>query len=294
MPNHLTRQRRRKRLIDQTSKVEEETPNEPLQVEVNNQSEEIAATEALSREEGGQEDQSLQRLLRELKIGREAQITVEDSKNQAKKKTLAMIISQAQIKQRAIRNKRENENAENQAKKKALAMIISEAQIKQRGNLSDKPTLNKFVSPAPPKKNCGSGLFQIATPSPDSPSNRSTLRESETTELNTDAVPPEHHDYVGRAREDCENPYMVREQDNSIYAIEDRDAEEYVQKAAEIEGKTREMNVGTESEAAALKRGIKDLERVMSNTARLIGEKRARLHEIKSERKKAKASLGKK
>lgn len=136
------------------------------------------------------------------------------------------------------------------------------------------------------------------------------MRESETTEPNTDAVPPKHRqqhrqsnlksrirdgdDYVGRAREDCENPYMVREQDNSIYAIEDRDAEEYVQKAAEIEGKTREMNVGTESEAAALKRGIKDLERVMSNTARLIGEKRARLHEIKSERKKAKASLGKK
>ncbi|TGO66743.1 hypothetical protein BOTNAR_0055g00300 [Botryotinia narcissicola] len=289
MPNHLTRKRRRKRLIDQASKLKEETPTELSQMEVNNQNAEISATEASRREERVQADVLLQRFLGELKIGKEAQKITEDDKNQAKKKALAMIISEAQIKQR--------ENAETTERYKIPS-------------LSNKPTLNKSVSPAPPKKKYGSELFQIATPSPGSSSNRSILKISETTELNTDAVPTKHRqqhrhnnlelgimggdDYVGPVREDCENPYVVREQDNSTYAIKDRDTEEYVQKTAEIEGKIREMNVGTESEAAAPKRGIKDLERAMSNTARLIGEKRARLHEIKSERKKAEASLGKK
>ncbi|TGO17973.1 hypothetical protein BTUL_0013g00460 [Botrytis tulipae] len=257
----------------------------------------LISISALEREERDQEDLLLQRFLRELKIGKEAQITAEDAENEAKKKTLAMIISEAQIKQRVDRNKLENENAETTERYKIPS-------------LSNKPTLNKSVFPAPPKKNYGSELFQIATPSPGSSSNRSILEKSETTELNTDAVPTKHRqqhrhnnlksrirhgdNYIGPVREDCENPYVVREQDNSIYAMEDRYAEEYVQKTAEIEGKIREMNVGTESEAAALKKGIKDLERVMPNTARLIGEKRARLHEIKSERKKAEASLGKK
>ncbi|KAF7944777.1 uncharacterized protein EAE97_005410 [Botrytis byssoidea] len=267
-------------------------------MEVNNQNAEISATEASRREERGQADVLLQRFLGELKIGKEAQkVTAEDDKNQAKKKTLAMIISEAQIKQRAARNKREEENAETTERYKIPS-------------LSNKPTLNISVSPAPPKKNYGSELFQVATPSPGSSSNRSILKKSETTELNTDAVPTKlrqqhrHNnlrliirdgdDYVRPVREDCENPYVVIEQVDSIYAIEDGDTEEYVQKTAEIEGKIREMNVGTESEATALKKGIKDLERVMTNTARLIGEKRARLLEIKSERKKAEASLGKK
>ncbi|TGO42573.1 hypothetical protein BHYA_0007g00730 [Botrytis hyacinthi] len=146
-------------------------------------------------------------------------------------------------------------DSKNQAKKKTLAMIISEAQSRQRV----------------PRKHCQQHRHNNL---------KSRIRAGD--------------DYVGPVREDCENPYVVREQDNSIYAIEDRDTEEYVQRTAEIEGKIREMNVGTESEAAALKKGIKDLERVMSNTARLIGEKRARLHELKSERRKAEASLGKK
>ncbi|TGO27013.1 hypothetical protein BPAE_0049g00400 [Botrytis paeoniae] len=99
-------------------------------------------------------------------------------------------------------------------------------------------------------------------------------------------------DYVELVRENCGNPYAIREQDNSIYAIEDRDTEESVQITTEIEGKIREINVGTESETDALKKSIKDLERVMSNTARLIGKKRARLHQIlgssKSEKSKVK------
>ncbi|TGO80833.1 hypothetical protein BPOR_1657g00010 [Botrytis porri] len=173
MPNQLTRQRRKQRLLDQPSKIEEDT--------VNNQNTQVAGTETLT--------------------GRK--------RKQAK-----------------------NANME----------ITVPTKVP---NLSYKPTLNKSVCPAPPKNNRGSGSLQTNTLSHGLSSDRIIQKPPETTELNIDTAPEKHRqqhlhntwesrnragdDHAESVREHCENPYAVREQDNSTYAVNHRDAAESVQ-----------------------------------------------------------------